>query len=163
MRRARLYCRRAVFYRVVTGAVPHAYAAYCACMHPPPPPYVAVTFHSMAMPTPGLQVLVSIQSLILVPQPYYNEPGYERTMGTPEGDRENAKYNSEVRTNCIKCAMLDHFTHQDEAFDDVIKVGFPGLCPCVHACACVLLRSVSAVGSPLGVGVGIGTCCSLAQ
>ena len=25
-----------------------------------------------------LQVIVSIQSLILVPQPYFNEPGYER-------------------------------------------------------------------------------------
>ena len=32
------------------------------------------------------QVMVSIQSLILVPQPYYNEPGYERDMGTPKGD-----------------------------------------------------------------------------
>jgi hypothetical protein len=31
------------------------------------------------------QVLVSIQSLILVPQPYFNEPGYEGTMGTPSG------------------------------------------------------------------------------
>ena len=27
-----------------------------------------------------LQVLVSIQSLILVPDPYFNEPGYERDM-----------------------------------------------------------------------------------
>jgi hypothetical protein len=32
-----------------------------------------------------LQVLVSIQSLILVEKPYFNEPGYERTMNTPEG------------------------------------------------------------------------------
>ncbi|CAH1128208.1 unnamed protein product [Ceutorhynchus assimilis] len=30
-----------------------------------------------------LQVLVSIQSLILVPEPYFNEPGYERARGTP--------------------------------------------------------------------------------
>ena len=28
-----------------------------------------------------LQVLISIQSLILVPDPYFNEPGYEREMG----------------------------------------------------------------------------------
>jgi hypothetical protein len=27
-------------------------------------------------------VLLSIQSLILVPEPYFNEPGFERTMGT---------------------------------------------------------------------------------
>ena len=27
-------------------------------------------------------MLLSIQSLILVPEPYFNEPGYERSMGT---------------------------------------------------------------------------------
>ena len=32
-----------------------------------------------------LQVLVSIQSLILVSDPYFNEPGYERSRGTPHG------------------------------------------------------------------------------
>ena len=31
------------------------------------------------------QVLVSIQSLILVPEPYYNEPGFEKNYGTPCG------------------------------------------------------------------------------
>lgn len=29
-----------------------------------------------------LQVLVSIQSLILVPHPFFNEPGYESQIGT---------------------------------------------------------------------------------
>ena len=38
------------------------------------------------------QVLVSIQSLILVPQPYFNEPGYEGTMGTPSGTASSKKY-----------------------------------------------------------------------
>ena len=33
-----------------------------------------------------LQVIVSIQSLILVPQPYFNEPSFEQDMGTPMGD-----------------------------------------------------------------------------
>ena len=31
------------------------------------------------------QVLVSIQSLILVDQPYFNEPGYEASMHTDAG------------------------------------------------------------------------------
>lgn len=31
------------------------------------------------------QVLVSIQSLILVPDPYFNEPGYEDSMHTDQG------------------------------------------------------------------------------
>lgn len=34
----------------------------------------------------ALQVLVSIQSLILVAQPVFNEPGHERQMGTAVGD-----------------------------------------------------------------------------
>ena len=39
-----------------------------------------------------LQVLVSIQSLILVPEPYYNEPGYERNYGTTTGKRIDRIY-----------------------------------------------------------------------
>ncbi len=34
-----------------------------------------------------LQVLVSIQGLILVRQPYFTEPGYERSKGTVQGER----------------------------------------------------------------------------
>jgi len=44
-----------------------------------------------------LQVLVSIQSLILVPMPYFNEPGYERSMHTPEGKKQNQAYNENIR------------------------------------------------------------------
>lgn len=39
------------------------------------------------------QVLVSIQSLILVPEPYFNEPGYEQEIGTEAGDKHSAEYN----------------------------------------------------------------------
>ena len=31
------------------------------------------------------KVLISIQSLILCPEPYYNEPGFERSYGTTQG------------------------------------------------------------------------------
>merc|ERR1711871_1215185 len=40
-----------------------------------------------------LQVLMSIQALILVPDPFFNEPGFERNRGTPEGDRQSRHYN----------------------------------------------------------------------
>lgn len=40
-----------------------------------------------------LQVLVSIQALILNEQPYYNEPGYEATANTPHGQRQALEYN----------------------------------------------------------------------
>ena len=38
-----------------------------------------------------LQVLISIQSLILCAEPYYNEPGFERLYGTPQGDQESLR------------------------------------------------------------------------
>jgi hypothetical protein len=39
-----------------------------------------------------LQVLVSIQSLILVPEPYFNEPGYEQ-----RGNQQQSKEYNKVR------------------------------------------------------------------
>jgi baculoviral IAP repeat-containing protein 6 len=41
-----------------------------------------------------LQVLVSIQSLILVPEPYFNEPGYEQEIGTEIGLKNSDDYNA---------------------------------------------------------------------
>ena len=55
-----------------------------------------------------LQVLVSIQSLIFVDKPYFNEPGWERAQGTPEGERAAAAYNARVRLNTLKHAVLPH-------------------------------------------------------
>lgn len=48
--------------------------------------------HILCYPFVHSQVLVSIQSLILVPQPYFNEPGYEGTMGTTNGTAASKKY-----------------------------------------------------------------------
>jgi baculoviral IAP repeat-containing protein 6 len=44
-----------------------------------------------------LQVIVSIQSLIFVEQPYFNEPGYEREMTTPRGKQNSFNYSDERR------------------------------------------------------------------
>ncbi|CAL0326557.1 unnamed protein product [Lupinus luteus] len=43
-----------------------------------------------------LQVLVSIQGLILNMKPYFNEPGYERTSGTKQGESSSLKYNEDT-------------------------------------------------------------------
>jgi len=71
-----------------------------------------------------LQVLVSIQSLILVEMPYFNEPGFERTMGTREGDINNQAYNAYLRLATIKFAMSDHLRNPNSAFKDVIVQHF---------------------------------------
>jgi len=42
-----------------------------------------------------LQVLLSIQGLILVSNPFYNEPGFEKQADTDEGARNCAAYNGQ--------------------------------------------------------------------
>lgn len=51
-----------------------------------------------------LQVLISIQSLILVPDPYFNEPGYERSMNTATGKAASRDYNKVAVLCCARFA-----------------------------------------------------------
>ena len=39
-----------------------------------------------------LQVLVSIQALILNQKPFFNEPGYERLSGSANGEKRSQEY-----------------------------------------------------------------------
>jgi len=71
-----------------------------------------------------IQVLVSIQSLILVPEPYYNEPGYERNYGTTTGNRESHTYNENVFRNNLRHAILGQLRAPPEGFDYVTKCHF---------------------------------------
>uniref|UniRef100_A0A915KZK7 UBC core domain-containing protein n=1 Tax=Romanomermis culicivorax TaxID=13658 RepID=A0A915KZK7_ROMCU len=71
-----------------------------------------------------LQVLVSIQSLIFHEQPYFNEPGYEKLIGTEKGVKASNDYNKEVRRNCVSIAILDVLTNPPPDFEDVIKLHF---------------------------------------
>jgi len=66
------------------------------------------------------QVMVSIQSLIMVPEPYYNEPSYESSMNTPSGDRESRLYNEQVKINNIRWAMIEQLRNPCPGFEDVI-------------------------------------------
>lgn len=71
-----------------------------------------------------LQVLVSIQSLILCPEPYYNEPGYERHYGTSVGNTESNKYNEDVLRNNLKYAILGQLSQPPEGFQDIVLAHF---------------------------------------
>jgi Ubiquitin-conjugating enzyme len=54
-----------------------------------------------------LQVLVSIQGLILVPDPYFNEPGWEPSRGTPQGTTASTQYNASIRRHTLQYAIHD--------------------------------------------------------
>ena len=59
------------------------------------------------------QVLNSIQSLILIEEPYYNEPGYESQRGTPRGDKAVKEYNENIRLYTMKYSMNEMIEHPD--------------------------------------------------
>ena len=44
-----------------------------------------------------MQVLVSIQSLIFVDEPYYCEPGFEAQMHTETGNKASKAYTFDIR------------------------------------------------------------------
>jgi hypothetical protein len=67
------------------------------------------------------QVLVSIQSLILVPEPYFNEPGYEQYRGTPFGDQKSLAYNANIYASTVQWAMVDAIKNTSPCFKEVRK------------------------------------------
>lgn len=71
-----------------------------------------------------LQVFISIQSLILVDEPFYNEPGYESKAGTSEGDVESERYNETIRAATLKWAILEHLKSPPKGFEEIVSTHF---------------------------------------
>lgn len=65
------------------------------------------------------QILVSIQSLILVREPYFNEPGYERSRGTPSGQLCSLDYDGNIQQATVKWAMLEQLRNPSQCFRNV--------------------------------------------
>lgn len=74
-----------------------------------------------------LQVLVSIQSLILVENPYFNEPGWERQMNTKIGDEKSFRYNDMRRLKTAEFAINEQIQNtlsNDGEFNEIIQKHF---------------------------------------
>jgi ubiquitin-protein ligase len=71
-----------------------------------------------------LQVLLSVQAIIMSEEVYFNEPGYEGEAGTPEGERKNEGYMNVVRYGNVKWAMLGHLKSPPAGFESVVKRHF---------------------------------------
>jgi len=67
-----------------------------------------------------LQVLISIQSMILCEEPYLNEPGWATSGGTPQ----SKAYSANVRRMVVKTAMLGNVKNPPEPFGDVIRTHY---------------------------------------
>lgn len=51
-----------------------------------------------------LQVLVSLQGLVLNSKPYFNEAGYDKQVGTAEGEKNSLSYNE--NTFLLNCKTM---------------------------------------------------------
>ena len=71
-----------------------------------------------------LQVIVSVQSLILCPRPYFNEPGFEKSAGTKEGERRSAEYDDVITEHTLRYAMLEMVKKPPEGFEEVVREHF---------------------------------------
>lgn len=66
-----------------------------------------------------LQVLVSIQGLILNEKPYFNEPGFEDMNGSPMGETESQQYNESVFTLSLR-TMVYTIRKPPKHFEDFV-------------------------------------------
>ena len=71
-----------------------------------------------------LQVIVSVQSLILCPRPYFNEPGFEKSAGTEEGERRSAEYDDVITEHTLRYAMLEMVKKPPEGFEEAVREHF---------------------------------------
>jgi hypothetical protein len=55
---------------------------------------------------------------------YFNEPGYEGQMGSPEGNKANIGYSNIVRVQNILHAMIDQIDNPPKEFENVIYQNF---------------------------------------
>ena len=51
-------------------------------------------------------MFISLQALIFVPDPYFNEPGYEASINTPQGKAASDRYNKNINIQTLNYAIL---------------------------------------------------------
>jgi ubiquitin-protein ligase len=70
------------------------------------------------------QVLLSIQTQLLVTEPYFNEPGYDQTKGTFAGREGSKRYNSVLRLATLRHAIIGYLRDPPNGFAEVAKRHF---------------------------------------
>jgi len=71
-----------------------------------------------------LQLCVSVQSLIFVSEPYFNEPGYDKLRSDPKSVQAARQYESRIRNATLRWAMLEHLRNPPEGFEDCANAHF---------------------------------------
>jgi hypothetical protein len=71
-----------------------------------------------------LQVLVSVQAIIMSDDVYFNEPGFEGEASTQDGQDKNEAYCNIVKYCNIQYAMIDQINNPSKGFETIIKRHF---------------------------------------
>jgi hypothetical protein len=69
-------------------------------------------------------VLLSIQGMIFIAEPYHNEPSYDGMRGTAEGAAASLRYNADIWLNTIRYAMVDVLRRPRPGFEAAITAHF---------------------------------------
>ena len=81
------------------------------------------------------QVGASIQSMIFVPDPYFNEPGNERERGTAEGDKWSEEHNEGLRLSTLRHAVIDNIKSPPRGCEELSEAYFKKMAPVILATA----------------------------
>jgi hypothetical protein len=91
------------------------------------------------------QILLSIQGMILISDPYFNEPNVERMRGQAEGNKASSSYNAEIHLNNIRCgSTLAIYLRLTQASSEniVSHRSSHAHCPLHLPCTMLMLRVV---------------------
>ena len=72
----------------------------------------------------ALQLLISIQSLIFIKDPYFNEPGWETDRGTKKGEEKSKKYSEIRELETIRWAINDKIINLIKGLEEFTKEHF---------------------------------------
>jgi len=62
--------------------------------------------------------------MVFSEDPWYNEPGRERSIENAKINTTALNYNKEIQDGTIKYAILNQLKYPEEGFEDVIKIHF---------------------------------------
>lgn len=70
------------------------------------------------------QILLSIQGMIFIEDPYFNEPNVEVMRGKAEGDAMSGEYNAQVRLDTVRWAMVEQLRRPPAGLADAVRSHF---------------------------------------
>ncbi|CAA2983862.1 probable ubiquitin-conjugating enzyme E2 24 [Olea europaea subsp. europaea] len=95
-----------------------------------------------------LQVLLSLQALVLNEKPYFNEAGYDAHIGKAEGEKNSVSYNENAFLESCR-SMMYLLRKPPKHFEELVKEHFTGRCKNILL-ACKAYMEGAPIGYPFG-------------